>query len=136
MTSTTIDKIDTFFYTFIKEAVIGWVHENAKVQFQELLAGEVKRGFNEDQTIYHEILSRGYHEIVVSNDGMSATYKKRRSYLFFGVVLDKDLDIRVEFPERLVPALPLKYDRDTHFTTVHDATMIRKQIIATLSEPI
>jgi hypothetical protein len=134
--STTVDKIDDFFYKFIKEAVMTWVEGNAKVQFQEILDIRTKYDWNEGQVIYHEIMSNRYHEVEVSEDGMSAVYKKRKSYLFFGVALDKDLDIKVEFPERIVPALPLKYKHDTHFTTVHEARMIRKGIIDKLSEPI
>ena len=134
MTTTTVDNIDKLFYSFIKDEVIAWAKNNAKLD--EIVESEVKRGFTEGQAIYQEILSHGFHEVEIAEDGMSAIYKKRRSYLFFGVVLDKDLNIEVSFPERIVPALPLKYNRDTHFTTVHEATMIRKRIIATLSEPI
>ena len=134
MTTTTVDNIDKLFYSFFKDEVIAWAKNNAKLD--EIVESEVKRGFTEGQAIYQEILSHGFHEVEIAEDGMSAIYKKRRSYLFFGVVLDKDLNIEVSFPERIVPALPLKYNRDTHFTTVHEATMIRKRIIATLSEPI
>lgn len=136
MMTTTVDKIDKLFYRFIKEAVMKWVQENVSVQFQEMLDKRMKYGWNEDQVIYQEIVSDGYHEIEIAEDGMSAVYKQRRSYMFFDIVLKENLNIEVKFPERLVPAVPVSYNKDAHFTTVDEATRIRKRIIDIMSESI
>lgn len=136
MINTTINKIaDETSYKAIVDAVVGWAKANHR-DVETLVQGLVQRGFSEQQAIHREVSCDGWHQLFINDDGMGARFTVGKSYLFFGEVTRQEVVIEVKFQERIVPALPLAYDVDTHYTTVSDATRIRKRIVDMMNQPI
>ncbi len=136
MNSTTLDKIGHEpSFSAIVDAVVAWAEANQR-DVKALTQKHMQHGFSKRQALYREVHCDGYHEVFIEDDGMSARFLVRKSYLFFDEVMKQDTFIEVKFQERIVPALPLSYDNKTVYTTVGEATRIRKRIVDMMNQPI